>query len=163
MNKFIKKRLQAFTLIEISVTILLSLIIVGMMYMALHIITREMEQPQDKKAEQVALLKTALNQAFFQASTVEFSLESQALTCRDSSLIRQFVMGTQTIIFQTSKVPADTIWSGSYWFETEKNEEELVTCLNCWFPLASDTLKLVIFKNYSPATLINHKDISFEY
>ena len=163
MKSKLNKKLPAFTLIEISITILLSLIVVGMMYMALHIISREIEQPEDKKMEQVALLKNAFSHAFDEALVINWSEEEQALYCIDSMDIRTFRMTSDAIVFSLPDALPDTLWKGSYLYQTDLTESNLIGQIKLGFPLKADTLWVNENKVYSPATLLNHKKISFEY
>lgn len=163
MRSKLNKNLPAFTLVEISITILLSLIVVGMMYLALRIISREIEQPEDKKMEQIALLKNALNHAFDEASLVNWSDEEQALYCIDSMNVRTFRMINGAIVLSLTDAPPDTLWKGFYICQKDLDELRLVEKIRLGFPLKGDTLWVSEKKAYSPATLLNHKTISFEY
>ena len=163
MNELKQKKLTAFTLVEISITMLLSLIVVGMMYMALHIIAHELEQPDDAKMEKIALFKVAIGHAFFEASEIEYSDEKKMLVCRDSGQVRRFLMEEALVLMLLPEVEPDTVWNGGYSFGVTKGEDTLVDDIYYDFPLRSDTLSVQISKHYSATTLLNHKTISFEY
>ena len=158
------RKVKSFTLVEISITLLLSLIVVAMLYIALNIVIRQVEQPEATASENITLLNSAISNAFYNASAITYAEGSQIISCKDSAQTRLFFFEPEDIIMQLENPYAiDTLWEGEYNFSLVTNEYKLVDNLNFYFPLQGDTIHLFITKEYSLATLLNHKEISFEY
>ncbi|TKG88104.1 hypothetical protein EYV94_27610 [Puteibacter caeruleilacunae] len=155
-------RLKAFTLIEISVTILLSFIVIGMLYLALNIISKQVNSKRSKQIDDVALLKMALNQGFFDAA--EISQEDIGLlSFRDSLQVRQFEF-QDTLIIGVFKENIDTLYAGQYSWQFENLKDcNLIYKLVVEIPARPDTFTIICKKDYSLANRLNHKKISFEY
>lgn len=163
-RSLINRKIKSFTLVEISVTILLSLIVVSMMYMALNIVARQVEQPKATTSENITLLNLAVSNAFFDATVIRWAEESQTISCIDSVQHRQVEFAPEAIIMMAENTSlTDTIWEGAYNFDVELNESNLVNSLYINIPFQGDSLQLYIPKQYSLSTLLNHKEISFEY
>ena len=164
MNNIVTRKIQSFTLVEISITILLSLIIVAMLYMALNIVVRQVNQPDTTVSEDISLVKTAIFNAFYESTDISYTEGNQILSCVDSIQTRQFYLESENIILglEHSEI-LDTLWSGVYTFQLKQNEYNLVNDLYLNFPYQGDTVHVYITKEYSQSTLLNHKKISFEY
>ena len=160
----IRHKIKAFTLVEVSITILLSLIVVGMMYMAFQIITRQINHINNAEIENIGFVKMALNQAFFESTDITFSEEENILECRDSVKTYQFKVLPNQLVFNSSKNNEDDIlFEGPYKFEIKQEVNSMIEAIQITFPLQQDTLQLWVQKQYSPTSILNHKNISFEY
>ncbi len=160
----IHRKIKAFTLVEVSITILLSLIVVGMMYMAFQIIVRQINQIDNGEIENIGLVKMALNHAFFESNIITYSEEKNMLECRDSIDTYQFIIQPNQIIFRSSKNEEDDIlFEGVYNFRIEQEVNEMVKAIHLSFPVQKDTFQLLVQKQYRSSTLLNHKNIGFEY
>lgn len=155
--------MNAFTLVEISITMLLSLIIIGTLYMAFRIVTRQVEQPEDKRMEDIAVFKMTLEHAFFSSAQIAYVSSEKTLTCSDSSLVRQFLMKPEAVIMKTSENLLDTIFRGIYEFQVLKEKDDLIEEIEYLFPVQGDTLSICLKKEYSLSSLMNHKQVNFEY
>lgn len=158
-----KGKLKAFTLVEVTVTLLLSLIVVGMMYMALRIVANQVRQLQDKEYETITLLKGTLDRAFFDATVIEFLDRERLITCEDSLHVKKILLEEQAVCLFRGEELLDTLYKGEYEFEISESQDKLVRDASFSFLLKSDTVLFRLHKNYEPATIINRKQLSFEY
>nr|WP_319570063.1 prepilin-type N-terminal cleavage/methylation domain-containing protein [uncultured Draconibacterium sp.] len=165
MKKYsVNKKIKAFTLVELSITLVLSLIVIGMMYLALQIITQQINRNEDKKLEDIVLVKMAFNNAFYDCNVIRYDDEADILICNDSLKTYYFSFYPDQILYYTSNNSnKDLLFKGQYTFDVENLTNEMIAEIIISFPSKVDTLQLSVKKQYSSATLLNSKYISFEY
>ena len=129
-----------------------------MIYLAMQIVIRQVNQPVDKNLESIALVKMSMNNAFFNSTEIKFSEEKKILSCLDTGKIYQFMFlpGEISMLISTES-PRDIIFQGNYDSQITGEVDDLVTEISLSFPIQGDTLHLWIDKAYSSSTKLNHK------
>ena len=158
----IGKKIKGFTLLEVVITILLSLLLFSILYFSHTIIQKNVKRSSTDLSE-VLLLKQIMEKCFD---------ESDWIMSKDGYLELHHVSGKSVLelpgdfILLERSHRTDTLFKGKYNYRISIDPktqfvDELLFELQPDEP--ADTILLGLSKNYLPAMVLRRKEVDFEY
>ncbi len=156
------KKINGFTMLEVVITILLSLLLFSILYFSYTIIQKNVRRSKSDLTE-ILLLKQKLHTIFDQ---------SDSIINKGSYLDFYNISGRKALEFNGNNMllgdeqHVDTLYSGEYtYYISENNEIRLTDQLIVEFRLGTppDTILLCLSKTYLPAISLRRKEVDFEY
>lgn len=149
---------KAFTLMEITVALLIAAICMGIAYYVLNsFITIGLSQQREKKKEyHLHLFQNLLQQECLNSSKIKFI--DQELTMERKDYLTSYLFMDSLIIRSQNGVTTDTIYGATHDFIPEYIEEIAEKPLKkLYFNFQSEygLIPIVLYKDYSAAELIN--------
>ncbi len=158
-----QRKIHAFTLMELSVVLVLTFFLVGIMYISYQIIWKQTSHKKSVKYAQLLMLKSELEMSFFFVDSIKAN--------DDDDLIFSYKDKVSTYIFSDSTIlrkkenKVDTLFSGIY---TKRivhplNGSSYINKLGLTVKNGDETFDLSFSKKYRPNILLRGKEIDFEY
>ncbi|HLN74514.1 MAG TPA: type II secretion system protein [Prolixibacteraceae bacterium] len=158
------KRLKtkAFTLLEITIALILSFFILGILYLSYNMMGRQFQNEYQKQLSNLVLFKSQMEMEFFLADSIITTEEDQ---------INSYTNGKQSsyhfpkdAILKTNNLLTDSLYKGEYHTEfLTIGKNNYVKQLTFIFKIDNDEIRLSFKKYYSKNQKLNNKEIRFEY
>ena len=149
-------------MLEVVITILLSLLLFSILYFSYTIIQKNVRRSKSDLTE-ILMFKQRLQIIFDQTDSI--SNRSSYLELHNVSGKNLIEFHDSNILFYKNNI-ADTLYTGQYsYFTGSNNESRLTDQLIIEFRPESppDTIALAFSKNYLPAITLRRKEVDFEY
>ena len=155
-----KTRMNAFTVFEMMVTIMLSLILFSLLYVSYQILLRQLDRGKNDLSD-ILRVKACLDNSIEQADQI--STESGRINFITFDKKSSILLLDSCIIYQTIGA-TDTIYKGRYTFQSNENPDlKLTDALYFEFNKASNPTVLNARKDYRPSIWLRRKEVDFEY
>lgn len=153
-------KLNAFTILEMVVTILLTLILFSMLYLSYNLIRRQLDEASHDFTD---MLGTKLCLGIQMAN-------AETITSNEQRVMFWSPVKTSVILFESGYIMLeneniqDTVYRGNYTYHLNVNTElGLIDRIDLEFITGTDTLAVSSGKNYLPAIQLKRKEVSFDY
>ena len=153
-------KLNAFTILEMVVTILLTLILFSMLYLSYNLIRRQLDGGTHDLSDMLGT-KLYLDIQMENAETV--TSEEQCVKFYSPLKTSHMLFENGYIMLENAN-NQDTVYKGHYSYRLHVNPElELIDRIDLEFVTGTDTLAVSSGKNYLPAIQLKRKEASFDY
>ena len=157
----ISGKLRAFTILEISVTLILSFFLLGILYLSYNIMSQYLDQKKESDLSLLLSLRSEFEMIFCQASGIEEKEEGLCFFCKNKESLYIF---PDNAIIRKQASRSDTLYTGKYSYRiSEDGQSGRISRLILKFEEKKDTIQLIFDKQYLPNQLLKDKEINFEY
>jgi hypothetical protein len=156
----IKVKTRAFTIFEMMVTILLSLILFNLLYFSYQILLKQLDRGKGDLSD-ILRVKVCLDNSIEKASQITIGLDRiNFITSEKSKCI---LLQDTCILYQTENM-TDTIYKGKYSYRTHENPDLKLTDA-FYFEFYTDKNPIILNarKIYLPSIWLRRKEVDFEY
>ena len=155
-----KSRMNAFTIFEMMVTIMLSLILFSLLYISYQILLKQLDRGKNDLSD-ILRVKACLDNSIERADQITTEPDRINFTTFDKK--SSILLLDSCIIYQTFSA-TDTIYKGRYTFQSNENPDlKLTDALYFEFYNASKPTVLNARKDYLPSIWLRRKEVDFEY
>ena len=159
--KGISIKLNAFTLLEVVVTILLSLILFSLLFLSYNILRQQVSE-SERDITNIIQFKSYLD-AQIEKSILITANEDVKITFSCFQEETAMIFDNEFIICENQN-QTDTIYNGTYQYTIFVDKEtNLVNKINLKFVPDNDTITACFVKEYLPAIKLRNNIINFEY
>lgn len=158
--KYLSNAVGAFTILEMVVSILLTLILFSMLYLSYSVIQRQVDKGSRDLSD---ILYTGL-------CTDIRMWEAEAITFDQPRVIFQSPLKVTYMLFESGCIllesggSQDTLYKGNYTCQVHVDPGlQLVDQIDLQFISEKDTFRILSGKRYLPAVLLNRKEVDFDY
>lgn len=161
LNNPIRFKIRAFSLVELTVTLILSFFVVSILYLSYQIMKNQFRNEYQKQLSHLVLLKSGIEMDFFYADTLTIE-QHQLVVFRDGKVVRyQFL---NDAILKESNLRKDTLYSGACAARFYQLENcNWINRLTVTLSTEKDQVEMSFNKVYTPGRTFKYKEISFEY
>ncbi|MDP4292641.1 MAG: prepilin-type N-terminal cleavage/methylation domain-containing protein [Bacteroidota bacterium] len=155
------KRLPAFTLVEIVLTMVISSVVIGLIYSGYFMIRQQMLSEDFNQSKDAVMLKYTLDYSFFKSDSILW--RNDTLIFKDTCEIARFCFDASHVLIykgnsiDTLKIKTDSLQFGFL------SETRLVNGFEFQILTKPRNIKYRFSKQYPQETKFNSKNISFEY
>lgn len=155
------KKIKAFTLLEIMISLVLSFFIVGILYLSYHMMENQFRNEYQKQLSSLVLLKSGLEMDFFYADTI-IAEQKQLFVFHDGK--KSSYQFHEDAILKEVNLKSDTLFKGEClaYFETIE-KESWVRRLTLKIKTEKEEVQMAFNKCYRPNQKLKQKEIRFEY
>lgn len=159
MNR-LNLKIGAFTIFEMMVTILLSLILFSLLYASYEILSKQLDRGAHDLSE-ILRVKVCLDNSIEQADQI--TSEPGKISFTGFEKKRYILLMDTCIVYQADNV-TDTIFKGKYSYRIHENPDLKLTDAFC-FEFSNTTTPIILNarKNYLPSVWLRRKEVNFEY
>jgi len=155
-----RTQLNAFTILEMVVTILLTLILFSLLYLSYHLIQRQLDQASRDLSD---ILRTELCLDVRMEEAGEVTANGTCIRFASPLKNRGLLFEKGYILLENETV-RDTVYKGSYTCNFHIDPElDLVDRIDVEFVTARDTVSITSVKRYLPGIQLKRKEVDFEY
>ncbi len=159
MNR-INPKIRAFTIFEMMVTILLSLILFSLLYTSYEILSEQLDRGSHDLSE-ILRVKICLDHSIEQANQI--ISEPGKINFAGFEKKRYILLMDTCIVCQADNV-TDTIFKGKYSYRIHENPDlKLIDAFYFEFYNTATPVILNARKNYLPSVWLRRKEVNFEY
>ncbi len=153
-------KLNAFTILEMAVTILLTLILFSMLYLSYNLIQRQLDEGNHDLSDMLGT-KLCLD---IQVANAEAITSGEQRVKFYNPLKTNYMLFENGYILLESADNQDTVYKGNYSYRLNVNPElGLIDRIDLEFMTGTDTLAVSSGKNYPPAIQLKRKEAGFDY
>lgn len=158
--KGIKLKMGAFTIFEMMITIMLSLILFSLLYLSYQILLKQLDRGTNDLSD-ILRVKVCLDNSLERADQI--TTEPGSINFISSGKTSSISLLDSCIIYQTISA-IDTIYKGRYTFRSNENPDlKLTDALYFEFYNAVRPIILNARKEYLPSIWLRRKEVNFEY
>ena len=153
-------RLKAFTIMELIVTMILSLVLFSLLYLSYQILKQQIAR-DDHGLPEILLLKECMTTCMEEASLVTGSRDT--LYFRSPVKARSLYLGTDYILLEEDG-KQDTVYRGTYRYKVSQDQETgLVEQVRFGFSVDKQQVDFYSVKEYLPAIWLKRKKTDYGY
>lgn len=161
LNNQIRFKIRAFSLVELTVTLILSFFVVSILYLSYQIMENQFRNEYQKQLSHLVLLKSGIEMDFFYADTI--ILEQDQLIVFKKGKIARYQFFNDAILKEANQ-RKDTLYKGECTASFNQQENSnWVSRLTLNFTTEKETIGMSFNKTYLPTQNLKKKEIRFEY
>lgn len=153
------RKLNAFSLPELMMAMMLSLFLMGILFLSYQIMSRQMYYEENNNYSNFLRVKSIIEMELFKADYAISSENNLELLSDTSRVSLNF---SDNVILRKSYFVTDTIFTGQYYYHASASNERLLA-LRLVFITEADSIPVHFEKKYYSAQILKRKDIRFEY
>lgn len=159
-TKYLNAAANAFTILEMVVSILLTLILFSMLYLSYSVIQSQVSRGS-RDLSDILYTNLCTDIRMSEAETITFD---QPRVTFQSPVKTTYMLFENGCILLESGGSQDTLYKGTYSFQVHVDPGlQLVDQIDLQFASEKDTFRIRSGKRYLPAVLLNRKEVDFGY
>ncbi len=157
-STFFHRKLDAFSLPELMMAMMLSLFLMGILFLSYQIMSHQMYYDESNNYSSFLRSKSIIEMELFKA---DYAISSDNNLQLFSDTSQVFLIFSDNAILRKRYFQTDTIFAGQY-YQASTSDERLLT-LRLVFIAEADSIPVHFEKKYYPAQILKRKEIRFEY